>query len=115
MNFKMLPAKYGKNPVTTFPLVTHFCCSPAKHLGGSFPSLLTWEQGERALSCNKSHLLGKAECCVPSLLQSFDRERVCFPRRALEDLLHPILLSFLEQGDPSFSVSCERKDTVLIM
>lgn len=111
----MLPAKYRRNPVTTSPPVTHFYCSPAKHLGGSFPSLFTWEQGRRALSCNKLHLLGKTECRVPWLLQSFHHERICFPRRALEDLLHIVTMSFLKQGDPSSSVSCERKEAVVIV
>lgn len=91
----------------------HLDCSPAKQLGGSFPSLFTWEQGRRALSCNKLHLLGKTECHVPWLLQSFHHERICFPRRALEDLLHPVTMFFLKQGDPSSSVSCERKEAVM--
>lgn len=90
--------------------MTLFYCSSAKHLGRSFPSLFTWEEGERALTCNKSHLPGKAESYVPWLLRSFDHKRICW---ILEDVLHPVTLSFLEQGDPSSSVSCKRKEAVM--
>lgn len=109
----MLSAKYRQNPGTASPLVTHFYCSPAKHLGGSFLSVFTRKQGERALSWNVTPSRENRILCALTTAQLWPQKDLLSPESAGKPA--GFTLSFLEQGDLTSSVSHNRKQAVMVV
>lgn len=88
--------------------MTHFYCSPARHLGESFLSLFTWKQGRRVLPWNVTPSREKRMLCALTTAQLWPQKDLLSPES-------PGTGSFLEQGDPISSVSHNRKQGIMVV
>lgn len=116
----MLPVKYWKNPSTTSPLATHFYCSPAKHLSGSFPSLFVWELGTGWKSHVMKQIAPPRENRMPFALTAAKLwpQKDLLPQESPWRCNPPCHTVFPVDpssftGRSSSSVSCERKEDVI--
>lgn len=90
--------------------MTHFYCSPKKHLGGSFLSLFTWKQEGRALSWDVAPSRENRMLCALTTAQLCSQKDLLSPKSPGK----PAVLSFLGQGDPISSVSHNRKQDSMV-